>query len=83
MSLFPQTGKTDCEPFSEFLRVGQAEVVGHAFSPDMGLTGMVFSMTRQVVRSTRTQKLKDIPTCIQVAFVVCEFIKEMAHATGL
>lgn len=49
----------------------------------MGLTGMVFCMDRQVVRATHTQKLKDIAICIQVAFVVYEFIKEMTHATDL
>lgn len=49
----------------------------------MGLTRMVFSMGRQVVRATHTQKLKDIAICIQVAFVAYEFIKEMSHATDL
>lgn len=47
------------------------------------LTSMLFSVVWQIVRVTHLSKSKDLAICMQVAFVLDEFIKELVHATDV
>lgn len=67
-------------PFSELLRVGQAVVAGQ--DPVCAkLTGMLFSVIRQILRVAHVKQSKVRSIRMQVAFVLYEFIKELVHAT--
>lgn len=60
--------------------MGQAVAAGPVCAE---LTGMLFSVVRQILRVAHVKESKVHSICMQVAFVLYEFIKEFLHATDL